>query len=66
MANDLILVEMDGRQHSLFYNPFPFDLNFNQGLGGVLCPVCPTTLGMLISGSGKDFADRPLSVLFLD
>ena len=66
MANDLILVELDGRQHSLFYSPFPFDPNSDQGLGGVLCPVCPATLGMLISGSGKDFADRPLSVLFLD
>ena len=58
VASDLILVELDGGQHSLFYNPLPFDLNFNQGLVGILWPICPTVLGMLIPGSGEDFIDR--------
>ena len=35
VANDLILVELDDGQHSLFYNPFPSGLNFSQGLGGI-------------------------------
>ena len=35
VANDLILVELDGRQHSLFYSPLSLGLNFNQVLGGV-------------------------------
>ena len=35
VASDLILVELDGGQQSLFYNPFPFGLNFSQSLGGV-------------------------------
>ena len=29
VARDLIPVELDGGQHSLFYNPLPFDLNFD-------------------------------------
>ena len=33
VASDLILVALDGGQYSLFYNPFPFSLNFDQGLG---------------------------------
>lgn len=33
MTNDLILVELEGGPHSLFYNPFPFGLNFVQGFG---------------------------------
>lgn len=33
--DDLILVEPDGGQRSLSYNPFPFGLNFNGSLGGV-------------------------------
>ena len=36
MANDLILVELGGRLYSLFYSPFPFSLNFDQGLIGIL------------------------------
>ena len=64
--NDLILVELEGGQHSLVYNPFPFDLNFNQSLGDISPPVCPTGLGMLIPRSGEDFIDRPLSVLLVD
>ena len=28
-------------------------------LGGILWSVCPTVLGMLIPGSGKDFVERP-------
>ena len=35
VANVLFLVELGGEQHSLFYNPFPFGLNFNQVLGGI-------------------------------
>ena len=36
MTNDLVITELAGGQHSLFYSPFPFALNFNQGLGGIL------------------------------
>ena len=66
VANVLILVELDNGPHSLFYNPFPFSLNFDQGLGGISSPGCPTALGMLIPKSGEDFVDRPLIVLLLD
>ena len=65
VTNDLILVELDGGQQSLFYNPLPFGLNFNQGLGGISGPICLTVLGMLIPSSGEDFVDRPFSVLLL-
>ena len=34
VTNDSIPVELDGGEHSLFYNSFPFDLNFNQSSGG--------------------------------
>lgn len=61
-----ILVELDGGQHSLFYNPFPFRLNCNQGLRGISWPVCPMVLGMLIPRSGKGFIDRPFSALILN
>ena len=42
VANGLILIKLDGGQHSLFYNPFPFGLNFDQGWEGILWLVCPT------------------------
>ena len=45
---------------------FPFSLNFEHGFGGILWPVCPTELGMLIPRTGKDFVVGPLGVLFLD
>ena len=35
VANDLILVELDSEQCSLFYNPCRFGLNSDQGLGGI-------------------------------
>ena len=66
VANDLILVELDGKQHCLFYNSFPFSLNFNQLLCGTSWPVCTTALGMLIPRSGKGFIDSALNVLLLD
>ena len=36
VGSDLILVELDDGQHSLFYNPFPFGFNVNRGLRGIL------------------------------
>ena len=48
VASDLILVVLDGGQYSLFYDPFPFSLNFDQGLRSSLWLVCPMALGMLI------------------
>ena len=65
VANE-ILVELGGGQHSLFYNPLPFGLNFDQGLGGISWSICLTALGMLIPSSVKDFIDRLLNVLLLD
>ena len=39
---------------------------YNRGLGGISWLFCPTTLGMFILKSGRDFSDRPLNVLLLD
>ena len=66
VTNDLILIELDRGQYSLFYNSLPFGLNVDQVLGGVSWPVCPMALGILIPRSGEDFIDRPLDVLLLD
>ena len=55
LVNNLIILELDGGQHSLFYNLFPFVLNCNQALGGILWPICPKEIGMLIPRSGEDF-----------
>jgi len=66
VAEDLILVELDGELHSLFHNPFSFGLNFDQALGGILWPVCPMVLRMRIHRSGRDFVGKPLSVFLLD
>ena len=55
MANDLVLIELAGGQHSLFYNPFPFALNLDQSLGSILLPIYPTGLGMLVLRSNEDF-----------
>ena len=63
VANDLILVELDGGPCSPF--SLPFSLHFDQGLGGISSSVCPMILRMLILRSGKDFIDRPLIVLLL-
>ena len=41
VANGLILIKLGGGQHSLFYNPFTFGLNFDQGWGSILWLVCP-------------------------
>ena len=65
MAEDLILRKLSDGQHSLFYNPHPFGLNCDQGLGGISRPVYHE-LGMLFPRLGKDFPDRPLNVLLLD
>ena len=54
IANDLILVELDGRQYSLFYHYLPLDHKLNQGLGDISWPVCPTELRKFIPGSGED------------
>ena len=35
LLNALILVELDGGQRSLFYNPLPFGLNFDPGLEAI-------------------------------
>lgn len=67
VANDLILVQLNDGQHSLFYNPLSFGLNFKQGLGGISGPICPMVLEMLISRSDEDFVGGPLNVpLLLD
>ena len=66
VADDLILVELDGGQHSIFYNLLSLGLNFNQGLGGISWPLCPMVLRLLIPRSGEDFLDRLVSVLLLD
>ena len=65
VANDWILVELDDGQHSSFYIPLPFCLNFNQTLGDISWAICPTAL-MLILKSGQNFIDGTLNVLFLD
>ena len=36
LINNLIILEVDGGQHSLFYNLFPFGLHCNQALGGTV------------------------------
>ena len=54
------------KQPALALPFFPFSLNFDQGLGGILWPVRPMVLGMFIPRSGEDFIDRPLHVLLLD
>ena len=66
VANDWILVELDGGQHSSFYIPLPFCLNFDQTLGDISRAICPTALRMLILKSGQNFIDGTLNVLFLD
>ena len=68
VANDLILVELDGGQYSLFYNPHNplLVLISTKVWGGISWLVCLMVLGILIPMSGKDFTDRPLSVLLLD
>ena len=48
-----------------FHNPFSLSLNFHQSLGGILWPIYPLALEMLIPRSGEDFVDKPLSVLLL-
>ena len=35
VGDDLVLMELDGGQHSLFDKPLPFGLSFDQGLGGI-------------------------------
>ena len=42
VANGLILIKLDGGQHSLFYNPFHFGLNFDQESESILWLVCST------------------------
>lgn len=42
VANDLILIEPDDGQHTLFYSLFPLGVNFNQSLGGISRPINPT------------------------
>ena len=66
LANNLILVKLDGGQLSVFYNPFPLGVKFDQGLGDISWPVGPTVLGMLLLKAGEDFLDRPLDVLLVD
>ena len=66
MANDLILVELDGIQYCLFCNCVFFDLNFDSALGSALWSVCSMALGMLILRPGKHFIDRSLEVLLLE
>ena len=61
-ANDLILVGVDSGQHSLFYNSFPFGLNFKPRFGRHFMTNLSHVLGMLTPRSGEDL----ISVLLLD
>ena len=47
-ADDLIL-----KLGNILYNPFPFYLNFNQGLVSILWQICPPVVGRLIPRSAK-------------
>lgn len=62
VINDLIFVELDAGQHSLFYHPFSLGLNFSQVMRGISWPVNSMELGMLIPRSAEDFVNRPLNV----
>lgn len=57
-AKDVIPLELDGGQHSLVCNPFPFDFDLNRGLGGLSGLICPKALWMPISRSGEGFVER--------
>lgn len=58
VVQDLILLELDAGQPSSVYNPFPFDFDLNQGLGGLSGLICPKALWTPISRSGEGFAER--------
>ena len=64
VANDLVLVELAGGQHSLFYNPLPFT-QFQPRFGRHFVTNWPTVPGLLILRPGQDCLFKALHVLFL-
>lgn len=64
MANYLVLVELAGGKHSLFYNTLPFT-QIQPRFGRHFVTSWPTALGILILRPGQDCLVKTLHVLFL-
>ena len=65
VAEDLILRELNDGQHSLFYNPCPFIINFNEGLRGYLMINLSQGARNAHPQIRQGFCCGPLNVLFL-
>ena len=64
VANDLVLVELAGGHHSLFYSPIPFT-QFQPRFGWHFVTNYPTVLGILILRPDQDCLVKTLHVPFL-